>query len=177
MKIDNRELKILQILDSIIREESVRIEIDAIVQRVEQKLNRSPEVLLTWEPVSLRIYGERLPDMIRSSWVFALRARSITGAERHPNSHQRMMSYRGSGDLQIQLEGEWISNHLVSDAGAPIQNRWVSIPPRIWHQAVVPDKNWVVVSFHTVPANQLIEERPDSTNPESVLQRWYWKQS
>ena len=89
MEIDNTEQKILQILDSIIRQESVRIKVDAIVQKVEQKLNRSPKVLLTWKPMPLAIYDERLLDMIRSSWVFVLRAQSITGAERYPNSHQR----------------------------------------------------------------------------------------
>jgi hypothetical protein len=38
------------------------------------------------------------------------------------------------------------------------------VPPNVWHQAVVPAEDWVVVSFHTVPAEELIEERPDATD-------------
>ena len=40
------------------------------------------------------------------------------------------------------------------------ENRWISIPPNTWHQGVVGDADWAVVSFHTVPAGELIEERP-----------------
>ena len=111
--------------------------------------------------------------MIRSSWVFVLRAQANTGAERHPNSHQRMMSYRGSGDFQLWTGGRWRSNPLVSDSEAPIESRWVSIPPNIWHQGVVPTENWVVLSFHTVPEGELIEERPDTTDTELTHQRRY----
>lgn len=37
----------------------------------------------------------------------------------------------------------------------------------------VPDENWVVVSFHAVPAEELIEERPDSTDEKMTQQRKY----
>ena len=57
---------------------------------------------MAWEPIPLTIYGGAVPDAIKSSWVFVLRASANTGAERHPNSHQRMMSFQGSGDMQVQ---------------------------------------------------------------------------
>jgi hypothetical protein len=60
--------------------------------------------VMAWEPIPLSIYGNALPAMIRSIWVFILRAGTNTGAERHPNSHQRMMSFEGSGDMQIRDE-------------------------------------------------------------------------
>lgn len=173
MNMDKGERKILQSLDAIVRQEFVIEMIDSIIPRVERKLTQDFGALLAWEPVSLAIYGGRLPNMIRSSWIFVLRAQTDTGAERHPNSHQRMMSYRGSGDLQIWTGEGWCSNLLVSDLEARIESRWVSIPPNIWHQAVVPEENWVVVSFHTVPENELIEERPDTTDTELTCQRRY----
>lgn len=173
LKMDKEELKILQILDVITRQESVSAMIDSVVLQVERKLSRDFEALLAWEPVPLAAYGKRLPNMIRSSWVFVLRAQANTGAERHPNSHQRMMSYRGSGDLQIWTGERWCSNPLVSDSKARIENRWISIPPNMWHQAVVPKENWVVVSFHTVPEDELIEERPDASDTELTRQRRY----
>jgi hypothetical protein len=83
---------------------------------------------MTWEPIPLIVFGSALPPEIRSAWVFVLRAGADTGAERHPNSHQRMMSFEGSGDLQTREPGKWLSNVLVSDAEAPLERRWISIP-------------------------------------------------
>ena len=93
-KISPEEGKILQTLDELVRRSSVIATINSIVTHVEQKLARNPDALLAWQPIPLNTYGVGLPSMIRSSWVFILRARATTGAERHPNSHQRMMSYR-----------------------------------------------------------------------------------
>ena len=168
-----REMDILYTLDTLLRKKSVRTKINSILIQVERKLISSPDTLLEWAPVPLDTYGKRLPNIIRSSWVFVLPARISTGAERHPNSHQRMMSYRGSGDLQIWNNNKWSSNILISNLDAPIENRWISIPPMIWHQAVVNEKNWVVVSFHTVPENELIEERPNSEDKRLISRRRY----
>jgi hypothetical protein len=57
-----------------------------------QKLREKPDALLAWEPISLDFYAATLPETIRSSWVFIMRANTTTGAERHPNSHQRRRS-------------------------------------------------------------------------------------
>jgi hypothetical protein len=123
---------------------------------------------MAWEPIPLSVFEDPLPGEVKSAWVFVLRAGADTGAERHPNSHQRMMSWEGRGDMRIKKreskEGEiqWDSNVLVSDPDAPLEQRWISIPPNVWHRPVVPKgDDWVVVSFHTVPAEELIEERPD----------------
>ena len=172
-KVDREEREILQILDGIINKVSIRSAINPIVSRVEQKLNQDSEAKLTWESVPLVIYGKQLPNGIRSSWVFVIPPQTTTGAERHPNSYQRMMSYRGSGDLQIWDGDKWNSNILVSDLDKGIGKRWVSIPTNIWHQAVVGKENWVVVSFHTVPDDELIEERPESTDSQLFRQPKY----
>jgi len=170
---DEEELKILRTLDAIARQESISVVIDSVVLRVERKLTQDHEAFLAWETVPLATYGEMLPDMICSSWVFILRAQVNTGAERHPNSRQRMMSYRGSGDLQVWDRERWRSNHLVSNSDAEIERRWISITPNAWHRAIVPEENWVVVSFHTVPEDELVEERPDATDTELTYQRRY----
>jgi hypothetical protein len=128
---------------------------------------------MAWEPVPLDLYGTPLPGSIQSSWVFILKANVATGAERHPNSRQRMMSYRGAGDLQTKTNELWYSNPLLSDPKAPLGQRWISIPESVWHQAVTPEANWAVVSFHTVPAEELIEERPDPNKPGSMQQQRY----
>ncbi len=159
-----------RVLDRARRSRRVR----AIVRRVEAKLAADPSSVLAWEPVPLDVYGRKLPAAVRSSWVFVLRARRLTGAERHPNSIQRMASLRGVGDLETWRDGEWRSNALVSDPKAPWERRWVSVPVNVWHQAVVPaDEDWVVLSFHTAAERELIEERGDPARESRLRRRRY----
>ena len=166
------ERSLLEMLDRIVRSNRLRAQICPIVERVRAELAHKPNALMAWESIPLEIFGDGLPPSIKSGWVFILRAGADTGAERHPNSHQRMMTFGGTGDMQTdiksvknevesQSEIEWQSNVLVSDADAPLEARWISIPQNIWHRPVIPKgADWVVVSFHTVPATELIEERP-----------------
>ena len=46
----------------------------------------------------------------------------------------------------------------------PIQARWATIPPNTWHRWEVGAKDWAVLSFHTVATEDLIEERPATTD-------------
>ena len=166
------ERSLLQKLDEILRLQRVHAQIRPIVERVRADLAGKQDALMAWEPIALSIFKGALPATIQSSWVFILRAGANTGAERHPNSHQRMMSFEGTGDLQTDAELAdksahapseiaWQSNILVSDPEALLDRRWISIPQNVWHRPVVPKgADWVVVSFHTVPAAELVEERP-----------------
>jgi len=167
------ERTVLESLDSVLHLEEIRAQLNPIVQRVGQRLAQERTAVMAWEPVPLALFRDRLPASIHSSWVFILRAGATTGAERHPNSHQRMMSFQGSGDLQTGGEGHWESNPLISDLGAGLERRWASIPTNVWHQAVVPSVDWVVVSFHTVTAEELIEERQDAVDETVTFQRRY----
>jgi hypothetical protein len=169
------ERSVLQQLDGIVRPEKVRAQILPIVERVRAELTRKQDALMAWEPIALTLFGDALPVAIHSGWVFILRADANTGAERHPNSHQRMMSFKGTGDMQTDAESAggsshepsdiiWQSNILVSDPEAALERRWISIPQNVWHRPVIPKgADWVVVSFHTVPAEELIEERLGSS--------------
>ena len=164
----------LEALDTALRSEGVREHIRSFVARVREQLARRKDALMSWEPFPLEVLTTILPTEIRSAWVFVLRAGADTGAERHPNSHQRMMSFEGSGDLQTGEPGKWQSNVLVSDRDAPLEQRWISIPTNVWHRPVVgKDEDWVVVSFHTVAAKELIEERPDDTGNAGTKQMKY----
>jgi hypothetical protein len=132
--------------------------LDVVTRRVRATLLRDEALRLAWEPVPLEAFDE-LPSGIRSSWVFVLRAGTTTGAERHPNSIQRVMSFRGGGDLQTWEDGRWRSNPL--SAGDALAARWLTIPENVWHRPVIaPAADWIVVSFHTATGTQLVEERP-----------------
>ena len=166
----------LELLDAALQSGSVRDHIRSVVVRVSKALSRKKDALMSWEPVPLHIFPTILPPEIRSAWVFVLRAGADTGAERHPNSHQHMMSFEGSGDLQTGEPGKWQSNVLVSDPDAALERRWISIPSNVWHRPVInAAANWAVVSFHTVPAEDLVEERPDESREAGKRQMNYLK--
>src|SRR5437773_1534097 len=68
-------------------------------------------------------------------------------------------------------------NVLVSNPDAPMECRWISIPRNVWHRPVVgAEADWVVVSFHTVTAEELIEERPDIRTSDRTKQMRYLEQ-
>ena len=164
----------LETLDTALRSDKVREHIRSVVARVRDQLASRKEALMCWEPIPLDLIATTLPPEIRSAWVFVLRAGANTGAEKHPNSHQRMMSFEGSGDFQTGEPGKWDSNVLVSDADAPLERRWISIPPNVWHRPLIDaEADWAVVSFHTVRAEDLIEERPDDSREAGTRQMKY----
>src|SRR5213596_947143 len=123
----------LEAVDTALRSDSVREHIRSVVVRVREQLARRKDALMSWEPFPLDVLATALPSDIRSAWVFVLRAGADTGAERHPNSHQRMMSFEGNGDLQTGEPGSWQSHLLIGDREAPLERRWISIPRNIWH--------------------------------------------
>ncbi len=163
----------IESINTVLRSEAIRSQIRPVVERVRAELARKKGALMTWESVSLTVFGGALPAEIQSAWVFVLRAGADTGAERHPNSHQRMMSFEGSGDMKTRGQGQWQSNMLISDNEAPLEQRWISIPQNVWHRPVVGTDDWVVVSFHTVPAGELIEEKPDDSGKDGTKQKKY----
>jgi hypothetical protein len=174
---EEREHQILLEINRALLDPEVKQRIDEIADRVERKFVDSAEPL-AWETVPLEVYGNRLPSMIRSSWVFLLRAGAASGAERHPNSKQRVRSWRGSGDFQVWSREGWQSHFLQNDFDVPLDQQWASIEVNVWHQAVVPPGgHWLVVSFHTVIADELMEETPDPENVNLMRQRVYAREN
>lgn len=153
------EPEILESLDRALRTPSAEAFLKAFIDEVSATLHRDPQSRLAWRAVPLTIY-ENLPEGIASSWVFVLRAGCSSGAERHPNSIQRVMSYYHSADMQTWNGDRWVSNVLP-------ENRWLSIPLNTWHRPVMHDADWAVVSFHTASDEDLIEELPeDDEHPD-----------
>jgi hypothetical protein len=167
------EKRTLSLLDQLVRRPAVRSSIDEAIVRLERLLRADAGAQMAWETLPLSLFDPGLPESIRSSWVFILRAGAVTGAERHPNSHQRTLSYRGAGVAQTHEDGRWRNRRLVSDPEAPIDKRWASIPINTWHQWEVSGGHWAVISFHTVPAEQLIEERPARDDSGAGSRRLY----
>jgi hypothetical protein len=176
LRTDLAERSIIETLDGAVRQAFVIHALDSIVARLDRKLIVKPDAPMAWEVVPLVTYNLDLPDVIRSSWVFVLRANVATVPEFHPNSHQRMMSYRGEGDFPVWNEGKWQSNLLTSVPDAPLESRWLSIPVNTWHRSMKPQKNWAVVAFHSASEAELTEVKGDPANPASLESRRYLDQ-
>lgn len=147
------------VLENAARSDAVRTHVAQVLERVKREL-AAGDAPMAWETVPLAVFDRPLPDAIRSCWVFVIRTGAETGAERHPNSHQRSLSLAGRGEFQLRQGGIWEPHPLVSDPGAPPERRWVSIPPNTWHRLFVGDESWGMLSFHTVAAEDLLEELP-----------------
>jgi len=159
------EQEIVAALEAAIRAPRATAFLSALIDEVSATLHRDPAARLAWRTVPLEIY-DSLPEGIASSWVFVLRAGCTSGAERHPNSIQRVMSFGGLADMQTWNGERWVSNVLSAD-GATVEERWLSIPVNVWHRPVMGEQDWAVVSFHTAPDAELIEELPvDDEHPD-----------
>jgi len=74
--------------------------------------------------------------------------------------------------LDTALRSHSVREHIRSVS--PLERRWISIPTNVWHRPVInAETDWAVVSFHTVPAEELIEERPDDSREAGTRQMKY----
>ena len=164
---------VIQQLNDLVRAEPASTVIRETLGRVVQQLSASNEVM-AWDVVPLESFGPTLPPAIRSCWIFVIRAGAATTAERHPNSHQRSLSLTGTGTFDVRERNAWEPHTLVSDA-VNLEKAWVTIPPSTWHRLSVASEPWGMVSFHTVPAHDLVEEKPlrdDDLDGETRQERY-----
>jgi hypothetical protein len=150
---------LLALNDIVGNDSAAAASVEEALRRVVQRLDASSHVM-EWEVVPLTIFAGRLPESIRSCWIFVIRPNAATGAERHPNSHQRSLSLIGTGRFELHAGGVWQPHPLVSADDEGLAKRWVSIPPSTWHRLAVGPHPWGVLSFHTVAPEELIEETP-----------------
>ncbi len=169
---DEGERSILSDLDCAIRDARSVEMLEPLVARLEQRMGEDLGATMAWETIPLAAFGTTMPPDVRSSWCFILRAGPIE-AERHPNSRQRTLSYRGSGGMRLRMATEWRYHALTFDPAATLEKRWLSIPPNVWHQPVVEEGLWVVVSFHTAAAQDLIVEHQDERDPSQLRRHGY----
>jgi hypothetical protein len=160
-------------LNDLVRAEPASTVIRTTLARVVEELAASSQVM-AWDVVPLESFGGELPVAIRSCWIFVIRPGAKTTAERHPNSHQRSLSLTGTGTFEVRERNAWEPHALVSDAAGGDQ-RWVTIPPSTWHRLSAGSEPWGMVSFHTVAAPELIEEKPlrdDDLDGETRQERY-----
>ena len=137
-----------------------------VLARVVGALSARPDQPQAWEPLAMKEL--QLPAGIQSCWIFVLRANAVFGAERHPNSHQRTIALSGTALFEVLIDGSWFPRPISAKAEDA-----VSIPPSVWHRIKVGPQNFLSASFHTVPADQLIEETPVGDDLSNTKRRRY----
>jgi mannose-6-phosphate isomerase-like protein (cupin superfamily) len=97
-----------------------------------------------------------LPDGIRSGAIFVLPA-GTTPAHHHPNSVQHMRVLTGQGVVTLRP-----AQHEPARYGVGRERPWLVIPQGVVHQfEIPPEAELVVLSFHTVPEEDLLEVTVD----------------
>jgi quercetin dioxygenase-like cupin family protein len=103
----------------------------------------------------LDLGARQLPDDIRSGAVFVLPAGTTPPGHHHPNSIQHMRVLAGRA-LVTLWPAERAARH--DRYGVGTERPWLVIPRGVVHQIeVMPESELVVLSFHTVPEDELLE--------------------
>lgn len=155
MKRDERA--VLKQLDKLVQESDLSLEI----RQSRELLKHDPYLLAGTVPVSLSKFKESLPAGIGSARIFILRANTQFKTERHPNSRQRVISLEGTGKIVVNDKASPRTQNLTSSPDALLEERWASVSPNVWHQPQANAQDWVVLTFHQVPENELIDEYLD----------------
>ena len=158
---NKREKSLLAKLGELARATAANSIIQEALVKAETELRQNPSKLGTTVQIPLSIFGKGIPAAIKSCRVFALRANTPFKTERHPNSHQRVLSIKGTGEVRVlEEENPWTAR-LRSDSDAPIEERWATLQENVWHQPVAGPEGWGVLTFHTAPDGESLDEYRD----------------
>jgi quercetin dioxygenase-like cupin family protein len=141
----------LRALDTLI-EGKLRRQIAEAVDVARRMLATSREPF-GWRFIDLG--GRELPDGVRSGAVFVLPAGTTPPGHHHPNSIQHMRVLAGRAVVTLRNKERTVQHDEVRLGN---ERPWLVIPRGVVHQIeVVPEGELVVLSFHTVPEEDLLE--------------------
>jgi hypothetical protein len=144
-------------LGSLIEEWSRAPELERLVRELELELEGSAEAFVG-RPLPEAIVRGRLPPPVASAWVFVLRSSTRNPAHVHPNSTQFTAAIRGGGRSFVGGLPAPIELFEPSRADSTLH---VFAPgtPHAFEPGCEP---LVVISFHTVAAQELVEIEVES---------------
>jgi quercetin dioxygenase-like cupin family protein len=143
----------LPALDTLIEGE-LRPQIAEAVEVARRMLATSREPF-GWHFIDLG--ARNLPGGIRSGAVFVLPAGTTPPGHHHPNSVQHMRVLAGQAVVTLR-PAAGTAQHDPVRYGVGAERPWLVIPRGVVHQIeVLPDGELVVLSFHTVPEEDLLE--------------------
>jgi hypothetical protein len=129
----------------------------SFVERIEQlseEIDHSRQSFV-WSVIDLNLIDRKLPECIRSCWLFVLKKEVWSGCHYHPNSIQHMVMVNGRGVSKVAgIQKRMIQFGSSNNRLAEI---WNVIDKGVPHEFFPEDSNMVVISLHTCEATELEE--------------------
>ncbi|MGA9750442.1 MAG: hypothetical protein WBS54_01500 [Acidobacteriota bacterium] len=140
--------------------------VKALVQELTEKLSKGGAAF-EGAPLPEETVTDRLPPGIKSAWVFVLKPQTLTPAHQHPNSVQYTSVIAGGGTGHVGDKSFYLQpfdpafpelSVLVISEGTP-------------HAFEVGNEHLVVLSFHTVRAEELVEVEVETQRPRRYIEK------
>lgn len=142
----------LQQLNDAVAELVMLPEFRSTIQTLKAHLQDAAEPFV-WSTVDLKFVTTRLPDNIRSGWIFVLKKDVPSGCHFHPNSIQHMVVIEGDGTSRVGS----VSSEMKRFGTQALEETWYVIPAGVPHEFFPGGTDVVVVSFHTCDSDELEE--------------------
>ena len=146
-------------LDEAVAQLITRPAIHSVIDTLKNQLQHTTEPFV-WSTIDLRSIEVRLPDTIRSCWIFVLKKDVPSGCHYHPNSIQHMVMIEGEGTSKIGASSRSMKRRGEPDGS--LDDIWCVIPEGVPHEFFPTERDMVVVSFHTCDSDELEEVSCDS---------------
>jgi hypothetical protein len=154
----DRNTEVGESVAHLISDAKVAVALAEATERAMAILDSDPQKLAGTIPLDIGIFGNSLPQELRSCRLSVMRAGAAYHVERHPNAVQYVYSLNNSGSISIFDGNNWRTTELTSNAADPLVSRWHIVPPNAWHQPVPGVNHWTVLGFHSVPSTELIDD-------------------
>jgi hypothetical protein len=139
-------------------------ELHALTTRLVEELAHLDEPFVG-APLPPRLVDGRLPSGVASAWVFVLRAGTRNPAHLHPNSTQRTAVLSGTGSCFVGGRERVLE---AFDAARPEVTLY-TFPAGMAHAFLPGFDPLVVLSFHSVPPDQLVEVEVETHRTRTYL--------
>lgn len=148
------DTRYLQQLNDAVAELITRPAIHSLVDALKQELQHTTEPFV-WSTIDLQSIPTRLPDNIRSGWIFVLKKDVPSGCHYHPNSIQHMVMIEGEGTSKVGAVSGQMKRFGEPDG--TLADTWYVIPEGMPHEFFPKGQDVVVMSFHTCASGELEE--------------------
>ena len=154
-----RDLETIHALGSLVEEWRRSTAVFTLVHELGAELAGGDEPFVG-RPFEREHQRERLPAPVVSAWIFVLRPRTRNPAHLHPNSTQYTAVIGGTGTCYV--DGE--AFELASFDASRVERTFLVFPAGTPHAFEPADEPLVVLSFHTVAPEELVEIEVESGN-------------
>lgn len=179
MKPDPESLPLLQRLhERAFADPAVRAVLDAGFAQLATALQKRPDPPHATCTIPMKLFADDTRhDEVRLCRLFLLRRGArMAVPERHRNSVQRLVSYRGRGRIHQGVPGggpEGLRARAIDSPGAQgsaprdcavaatadLARHWDIVPEGIWHfPEAAEDGDWATVTFHSAAEDEIVDE-------------------